>query len=84
MLSQTTLMNLLSGDLVPTNGEQRRSFKLRIGRYAQHFVDALDMDVNPVEYLLSKYPVRRGEKCSSYSSPGLQECSRKVWGSGDG
>ena len=61
MFSQTTLMNLLSGDLVPTNGEQRRSFKLRIGRYAQHFVDALDMDVNPVEYLLSKYPVRRAE-----------------------
>ena len=29
---KTTLMNLLSGDLVPTHGEQRRSFKLRVGR----------------------------------------------------
>lgn len=84
MFSQTTLMNLLSGDLVPTNGEQRRSFKLRIGRYAQHFVDALDMDVNPVEYLLSKYPVRKKGYCSAYYSPGLQECSGKAWSSGDG
>lgn len=50
-------MNLLSGDLAPTEGEQRRSFKLRVGRYAQHFVDALSMDENPVEYLMSKYPV---------------------------
>lgn len=53
---QTTFMNLMSGDLIPCNGESRRSHKLRIGRYAQHFVDALSMDVNPVEYLLEKYP----------------------------
>jgi ATP-binding cassette subfamily F protein 1 len=53
---KTTLMNLLSGDLTPNEGESRRSHKLRIGRYAQHFVDALEMDVNPVEYLLHKYP----------------------------
>lgn len=32
---KTTLMNLLSGDLEPTEGESRRSHKLRIGRYAQ-------------------------------------------------
>lgn len=43
------------GDLEPTVGESRRSVKLRIGRYNQHFVDALSMDVNPVEYLLSKW-----------------------------
>ena len=42
-----------AGDLEPTTGESRRSNKLRIGRYNQHFVDALSMDVNPVEYLLS-------------------------------
>jgi len=53
---KTTLMNLLSGDLTPTEGEGRRSQKLRIGRYNQHFVDALSMDVNPVEYLMTKFP----------------------------
>ncbi|CAL8461952.1 g1483 [Coccomyxa elongata] len=53
---KTTLMNLLAGDLEPTAGEARRSHALRVGRYAQHFVDALKFDTNPVEYLLSKYP----------------------------
>lgn len=43
-----------AGDLEPTSGESRRSPKLRVGRYNQHFVDALSMDVNPVEYLLGK------------------------------
>ena len=53
---KTTLMNLLAGDLEPTHGEQRKSFKLRVGRYNQHFVDALSFDTHPVEYLLNKYP----------------------------
>ena len=53
---KTTLMNLLAGDLTPTSGEQRRSHALRIGRYAQHFVDALQMDDTPVEYLMRKFP----------------------------
>lgn len=47
---------LNSGDLEPTSGEARRSHTLRVGRYAQHFVDALKFDTNPVEYLLAKYP----------------------------
>jgi ATPase subunit of ABC transporter with duplicated ATPase domains len=42
--------------LQPTEGDARRSHTLRVGRYAQHFVDALQMDENPVEYLLRKYP----------------------------
>lgn len=37
-------------------GEQRKSHKLRIGRYAQHFVDALQMDDTPVEYLERRFP----------------------------
>lgn len=48
---KTTLMNLLAGDLEPSDGDQRKSHKLRIGRYNQHFVDALAFDVSPVEYL---------------------------------
>ena len=46
----------LAGDIDPTQGEFRKSHKLRIGRYAQHFVDALQMDETPVEYLLHRYP----------------------------
>jgi hypothetical protein len=44
------------GDLEPSTGESRRSHKLRIGRYNQHFVDALAFDENPVEYLMNKFP----------------------------
>ncbi|CAN1306744.1 ABC transporter F family member 4 [Linum perenne] len=49
---KSTLLNLLAGDLVPTEGESRRSQKLRVGRYSQHFVDLLTMDETPVQYLL--------------------------------
>ena len=52
---KSTLMNLLAGDLNPTRGEQRRSHKLRVGRYAQHFVDALHYDETPVEYLRMRH-----------------------------
>ena len=52
---KSTLMNLLAGDLEPTQGDSRRSHKLRIGRYSQHFVDVLAMDENPVQYLMRKY-----------------------------
>ena len=57
---KTTLMNLLAGDLEPTTGEQRRSHALRVGRYAQHFVDALQMEETPVEYLLNRFSSSTG------------------------
>lgn len=53
---KTTLMNLLSGDIAPSTGDFRKSHKLRIGRYAQHFVDALSFDENPIEYLMHRFP----------------------------
>lgn len=53
---KTTLMNLVAGDLQPTQGDQRRNFKLRVGRYAQHFVDALSFDETPVDYLMNRFP----------------------------
>lgn len=52
---KTTLMNLLSGYLEPSNGEFRKSHKLRIGKYAQHFVEALSMEETPVEYMLRRF-----------------------------
>jgi ATPase subunit of ABC transporter with duplicated ATPase domains len=54
-------MNLVAGDLEPTAGEARRSIKLRVGRYAQHFVDALEMDDTPVEYLMRTWGHMRKE-----------------------
>ncbi|KAK9282828.1 hypothetical protein L1049_008133 [Liquidambar formosana] len=57
---KSTLLNLLAGDLVPTEGEVRRSQKLRIGRYSQHFVDLLTMEETPVHYLLRLHPDQEG------------------------
>lgn len=48
--------SICTGDLQPTSGEFRKGRTLRVGRYAQHFVDALQMDDTPVEYLQHKYP----------------------------
>ncbi|KAK8655204.1 hypothetical protein V6N13_107794 [Hibiscus sabdariffa] len=57
---KSTLLNLIAGDLVPTDGEVRRSQKLRIGRYSQHFVDLLTMEETPVQYLLRLHPDQEG------------------------
>lgn len=57
---KSTLLNLLAGDLVPSEGEVRRSQKLRIGRYSQHFVDLLTMEENAVQYLLRLHPEQEG------------------------
>ncbi|KAJ7967974.1 ABC transporter F family-like protein [Quillaja saponaria] len=57
---KSTLLNLLAGDLVPSEGEVRRSQKLRIGRYSQHFVDLLTMDETPVQYILRLHPDQEG------------------------
>eukprot|EP00192_Tetraselmis_astigmatica_P006885 CAMPEP_0117674336 /NCGR_PEP_ID=MMETSP0804-20121206/14980_1 /TAXON_ID=1074897 /ORGANISM="Tetraselmis astigmatica, Strain CCMP880" /LENGTH=731 /DNA_ID=CAMNT_0005483191 /DNA_START=42 /DNA_END=2237 /DNA_ORIENTATION=+ len=53
---KTTLMNLLGGELEPISGWSKRSHRLRIGRYSQHFVDQLAYDVSPVQYLMEKFP----------------------------
>ncbi|XP_076889186.1 ABC transporter F family member 4-like, partial [Bidens hawaiensis] len=57
---KSTLLNLLAGGLNPTEGEVRRSQKLRIGRYLQHFVDLLTMGETPVQCLLRLYPDQEG------------------------
>ncbi|KAK9093875.1 hypothetical protein Scep_025344 [Stephania cephalantha] len=57
---KSTLLNLLAGDLVPSTGEARKSQKLRIGRYSQHFVDLLTMEETPVHYLLRLHPDQEG------------------------
>eukprot|EP00898_Chlorokybus_atmophyticus_P002690 jgi/Chlat1/3421/Chrsp23S00273 len=70
---KSTLLNLLAGDLTPSTGEMRRSHKLRIGRYSQHFVDVLTMDENPVQYLLRLHP-------DQVTGPSRQESMRSKLG----
>ncbi|KAK8792568.1 hypothetical protein WA588_005060, partial [Blastocystis sp. NMH] len=55
-VGKSTLVKLIEGELTPLQGEVRRNPRLRIGKYAQHFVDKLPMDLSPVEYLQRQYP----------------------------
>ena len=52
---KSTLLNLIAGDILPTAGEVRRNSKLRIGRYSQHFVDVLEMDLTAVGYMTERF-----------------------------
>jgi len=49
-------MNLILGELEPTDGEIVRNRNLRVAKFSQHFVDQLTMTDTPVEYILKKFP----------------------------
>ncbi len=54
-VGKSTLLNMLIGELEPTEGEVTRNRFLRVGKYSQHFVDVLPMDKSPVETLQSMF-----------------------------
>lgn len=53
---KTTLLKILMGDLAPSSGFRNANRRLRIGYFAQHHVDQLDMDLAGVEVLASRFP----------------------------
>lgn len=53
---KSTLLGLLFGKLQPTNGSVSINKHLRIGYFAQHFADSLQMDISPVQHLAKKFP----------------------------
>ena len=50
-VGKTTFINLLLGELEPTEGAVHRNGRLIVGKYNQHFVDILPMQKSPVEFL---------------------------------
>lgn len=60
-VGKSTLMDLMTGQLQPVTGEVRMNRKLRVGRYNQHFVDQLPMDVSPVEYFAARFNTEQQE-----------------------
>jgi hypothetical protein len=46
----------MAGELVPTLGDIRPHGHLKMGRFTQHFVDVLDMDMTPLEFFEQQYP----------------------------
>jgi ATP-binding cassette subfamily F protein 2 len=63
---KTTLLKLITGDLVPVSGNVRPHSKLRLARFSQHFVDVLNLDQTPLEYFRSLFGDKSVEEVRSY------------------
>jgi ATP-binding cassette, subfamily F, member 3 len=59
---KTTALKLLIGALSPTSGLISANPRLRIGFFAQHHVDALDMNQSAVSFMATKYPGKSDEE----------------------
>jgi ATP-binding cassette subfamily F protein 2 len=46
----------MSGELLPSLGDIRPHLHLKMGRFTQHFVDVLDLNMTPLEFFESQYP----------------------------
>ncbi len=59
---KSTLSKLLAAKLQPTEGRLHRSSKLRIGYFAQHQVDELDIDETPLTHVARLRPAEHQSK----------------------
>ncbi|KZZ91427.1 ATPase components of ABC transporter [Moelleriella libera RCEF 2490] len=59
---KTTVLKLLVGKLEVSNGLVSQNPRLRIGFFAQHHVDALDLTVSAVSFMAKTYPGRTDEE----------------------
>jgi len=59
---KTTMLKVLTEQLEPTKGMVHRHPRLRIGFFAQHHVDALDLNASAVSFMAKTYPGRTDEE----------------------
>lgn len=59
---KTTALKLLIGALSPTSGLISANPRLRIGFFAQHHVDALDLGTSAVSFMATRYPGHSDEE----------------------
>ncbi|KAG4031521.1 hypothetical protein MFRU_009g02920 [Monilinia fructicola] len=59
---KTTVLKLLIGKLSPTGGLISQNPRLRIGFFAQHHVDALDLTTSAVGFMTKTYPGKTDEE----------------------
>jgi len=55
-VGKSTFVNLVIGDLEPSEGEIIRNRKLHIAKFAQHFVDQLTLTDTPITYINKQHP----------------------------
>lgn len=63
---KTTLVKLMSGELQPSLGDIRPHGHLKMGRFTQHFVDVLDLELTPLEFFGREYPNDTREDLRKY------------------
>lgn len=59
---KTTVLKLLTNQLQPTKGLISAHSRLRIGFFAQHHVDALDLTTSAVSFMAKTYPGKTDEE----------------------
>ncbi|KXS21090.1 P-loop containing nucleoside triphosphate hydrolase protein [Gonapodya prolifera JEL478] len=59
---KTTLLKLINGEIEPVRGQVTRHGRVRIAYFSQHHVDALEMNLTPVQFLAKKFPGRPEEE----------------------
>jgi ATP-binding cassette, subfamily F, member 3 len=59
---KTTVLKLLIGQLSPSTGLISQHPRLRVGYFAQHHVDALDMNTSAVGFMANTYPGKTDEE----------------------
>jgi len=64
-VGKSTLLKLLIGELMPTEGSISRHSHLRFSYYNQHSEDQLELDLSPIEFMTKRFPkgvVKAGSK----------------------
>lgn len=59
---KTTLLKLLLGTLTPVSGHVSKNGRLRIGYFAQHHVDGMDLSLSAVSWMAQAYPGKSDEE----------------------
>lgn len=49
---KSTLLKLMTGELEPVDGSVKRHTHLRIGKYHQHLAEELNLEQNPLEFMM--------------------------------
>jgi len=64
-VGKSTLLKLLIGELTPTEGNISRHSHVRFSYYNQHSEDQLELDLNPLQFMMKRFPkgiVKAGSK----------------------
>lgn len=59
---KTTLLKMLLGQLAPLEGHISRNGRLRVGYFAQHHVDSMDLSLSAVSWMAKAFPGKSDEE----------------------